>query len=114
MAAAPAETQTLVCPVTAPQSQSECPVPPGLREREGTAAARCLLGEERRGGHGRGGTPLTLDRPGGRGGRRGGCPPALAGPRPRESAALGVAHDCGGAPPGSRLPRVSRSRSEDG
>lgn len=33
MAAAPAETQTLVCPVTASQSQSECPVPPGLREQ---------------------------------------------------------------------------------
>lgn len=70
MAAAPAETQTLVCPVTASQSQSECPVPPA----EGTAAARCLLGEERRGGHGRGGTPSHSTARAAAAGREGAAP----------------------------------------
>lgn len=44
MAAAPAETQTLVCPVTASQSQSECPVPPGLREQPRPAACSVKKG----------------------------------------------------------------------
>lgn len=44
MAAAPAETQTLVCPVTASQSQSECPVPPGLRDQPRPAACSVKKG----------------------------------------------------------------------
>lgn len=44
MVAAPAETQTLVCPVTASQSQSECPVPPGLREQPRPAACSVKKG----------------------------------------------------------------------
>lgn len=47
---------------------------PRAPRAEGTAAARCLLGEERRGGHGRGGTPSHSTARAAAAGREGAAP----------------------------------------